>query len=89
MRAGKVISGSETVIADLNKNKISVVFLASDLQKSTLEKVNRAVKNVNVPIVNCFDSEELAHAIGKERKVIAFTDIGFYEALAKLIDKGV
>lgn len=89
MRAGKIVLGTETVIADLRKNKINVIVLASDLHENSVEKVMRAAKNANVKIIDLFSAAELEHAIGKKRKVLGLTDAGFYKALTKLINEGV
>ncbi|RVU71572.1 MULTISPECIES: ribosomal L7Ae/L30e/S12e/Gadd45 family protein [Lactobacillus] len=89
MRAGKVIAGTETVIMGLAKQKVKVVIIASDLHENSLEKVNRAVRKANVQLVDLFTADELAHAIGKKRKVIGITDQGFAKALAKNINEGV
>ena len=89
MKAGKIIAGSETVIADLNKRKIKLVILASDLHENTLEKVNRAAEKNNVSIVDIFSAAELEHAVGKKRKVLGLTDSGFGKALQKRINEGV
>ncbi|WP_201726313.1 L7Ae/L30e/S12e/Gadd45 family ribosomal protein, partial [Lactobacillus helveticus] len=53
-RAGKLITGTETVITELNKGKIQAVIMASDIQSNTAEKVDRAARKVNVPIINLF-----------------------------------
>lgn len=89
MRAGKVITGTETVIADLNKNKVKIVIIASDLHENTLEKVNRASQKNNIPVVNVFNTSELEHAIGKKRRVLGLIDNGFSKALVKRINEGV
>lgn len=88
-RAGKLITGTETVIMGLGKKKVKKVIVASDLQHHSLEKVQRAAKKANVGIIDLFTSQELQHAVGKERKVLALTDQGFAKALDKLISKGV
>lgn len=89
MRAGKLISGTETVIAALSKGQVKAVILASDIHEHTSEKVERAAKKANVEIINNFSSDELIHAIGKKRKVLGLTDQGFYKSLANKINEGV
>lgn len=87
MRAGKIVSGSENVIAALKKKKMKVVIIAKDLHENSAMKITHAAQGVN--IINIFSSKELAHAIGKERKVLALSDRGFYSALTKQINEGV
>ena len=89
MRAGKVVTGTETVIADLKKTKVKLVVLASDLQKNTIEKVSRAANKNNVPMISEFTAVELENAVGKKRKVLGLTDSGFCKALVKKINEGV
>lgn len=89
MRAGKVISGTDTVLADLKKNKVKVIILANDLHENSSEKIARAAQNAKVEVINIFTAQEIAHAIGKDRKVLALTDAGFYKALTKKINEGV
>lgn len=88
-RAGKLVTGSETVIGKLNKEKVKAVIMASDIQKNTAEKVDRVARKTNVPIINLFTADELSQAIGKKRKVLGLTDVGFTKALIKKINKGV
>ncbi|MCT0164632.1 50S ribosomal protein L7 [Lactobacillus helveticus] len=88
-RAGKLITGTETVITELNKGKIQAVIMASDIQSNTVEKVDRVARKVNVPIINLFTADELSHAISKKRKVLGLTDVGFTKALIKKINEGV
>ncbi|MDY4730437.1 MAG: ribosomal L7Ae/L30e/S12e/Gadd45 family protein, partial [Lactobacillus amylovorus] len=38
-RAGKLTTGTETVITETNKGKIKLILLASDVQANTAEKV--------------------------------------------------
>lgn len=86
-RAGKLTTGTETVINELNKHKIKAVIMASDVQDNTAEKVNRAARKDNIPMITMFTAIELSKAIGK--KVLGLTDAGFAKALVKKINEGV
>lgn len=88
-RAGKLTTGTETVIGELNKGKIKAVILASDIQDNTAEKVDRVARRNNIPIINLFTADELSKAIGKKRKVLGLTDVGFTKALVNKINEGV
>ncbi len=88
-RAGKVITGAETVILGVKIGRIKIVFLASDVHDNTLEKVQRATKQANIPLMMTFSGAELSHAIGSERKVLGITDYGFSQALIKKMNEGV
>ena len=88
-RAGKLITGTETVIAKLNKGKITAVIMTCDVQDNTAEKVDRAARKDNIPMITMFTAIELSKAIGKKRKVLGLTDVGFTKALIKKINEGV
>ncbi len=88
-RAGKLISGAEIVIVGLKAKKVKIVILANDCQTDTSEKVTRAAEKSNVMVVSDFDSGEISHAIGKNRKVLGITDQGFCQALVQKINEGV
>lgn len=89
MKAGKMVTGTEKVLAELKKKKIQVVIIAQDLQANTRKKIERAAHKHQVVIIHPFNSQEMSQAIGRERKVLALTDRGFYQALSKQIDRGV
>lgn len=88
-RARKLVTGTETVISSIKKGKVKAVILASDIHENTSEKVLRAAKQNNIPVVDIFSYDEISKAIGKKRKVLALTDSGFYKALAEKINEGV
>ncbi len=67
-RAGKLTTGTETVIGELNKGKIKAVIMASDIHDNTAEKVDRVARRNNIPIINLFTADELSKAIGKKTK---------------------
>ena len=87
-RARKLISGTDTVIAGLKKKQVKIVIVASDLHENSDEKVRRAAKNAGVKVFDTFTSEELNHAIGKNRKVLGVTDAGFSKSIVKQINEG-
>ena len=79
-RAGKLTTGTETVITETNKGKIKLILLASDVQANTAEKVDRVARKNNIPMINSFSASEMSKAIGKKRKVLGLTDAGFAKA---------
>lgn len=88
-RARKLVTGTETVISSIKKGKVKAIILANDIHENTAEKVLRAAKKEDIPVVDVFNFAEISKAIGKKRKVLALTDSGFYKALAKKINEGV
>lgn len=88
-RAGKLVTGTETVIGETNKGKVKAIIMASDVQANTAEKVDRVARKNNIPMINSFTTDEVSKAIGKKRKVLGLTDVGFTKALVKKINEGV
>ena len=88
-RAGKLITGTETVIDKLKQKKIKAVIMASDIQDNTDEKVRRAARKDDIPMITEFSANELEKAIGKKRKVLGLIDAGFAKALVERIHEGV
>ena len=87
-RAGKLIIGYDAVKPALLQHQIKVLILAKDLSDNTKDKIMSIAKhNKNLLILNEFSSEELKSALGKKRKLLAIKDIGFSQAITKLIDK--
>lgn len=88
-RAGKLVSGFDAVKLDLNRHKLKVIFIASDLSENTKDKLSFLNRKQKVPVCDLFTAQELSNALGKERKVIAIADAGFGRAMLKKLDKGV
>ena len=84
-RAGFIVTGEDNVEKSLQKQKLKIVFVASDASSNTIDKF---VKKCYFYKVECnldFDTQELAKALGKPRKIVGLTDQGFYETLVKLM----
>lgn len=84
-RAGFIVSGEDNVINALQKQRLKIVFVASDASSKTIDKF---VKKCYFYKVECnldFTCEELSQALGKSRKIIGLIDQGFYETLIKLM----
>jgi ribosomal protein L7Ae-like RNA K-turn-binding protein len=85
MRAGKVVSGEEIVLAAIRSGEAKLVFLSTDAAKNTEKRVTDKCSSYQVPLIRAATRQELGHAIGKgERVVVAVTDEGFARSLAKL-----
>lgn len=88
-RAGKLVSGMEIVLVGLKAKKVKLVILANDCHADTTEKINRVAKQNSVAVISNFDSGEISHAVGKNRKVLGISDTGFCKALTQKINEGV
>ncbi|XMB87028.1 ribosomal L7Ae/L30e/S12e/Gadd45 family protein [Mycoplasmatota bacterium WC44] len=85
-RSNNIISGEEMVIKSINKVKI--VFLGSDTGPNTSKKIRNKCEFYNVELVDIFTIDEISKAIGKNNRVVcACTDIGFVNAIRKLLEE--
>ncbi len=85
-KANKLITGEEFVTDAIRKQKVFLVFLASDAGVNTSKKIHDKTKYYNIPLIDSYTSEELSNAIGKKRMVIGITDLGFATSIKKGCD---
>ena len=86
-RARKVVSGEETVLQTIRKQKAKAVLLAGDASERTRKTITDKCRFYRVPLLIVTDRTTLGSAIGKrERVVAAVTDQGFGEKLIALLD---
>ena len=84
-RAGYIVSGTDSVIMEMRKNRAKIVFVASDSSEKTIDNFKRKCYFYNVECNFDFNSEELSHAIGQNRKIICLKDQGIYNAIQKYL----
>lgn len=85
-RAGKIVTGDDTVMAKLRGKKLDAIFIACDASPRTIDKYDKKCFFYNCLMINIFNQNELSKAIGKENiKIIGLSDKGFFEAIKKLI----
>ncbi|MBW5444531.1 50S ribosomal protein L7ae [Cohnella sp. CFH 77786] len=83
MRAGKLVSGEETVLKAVRAGEAKLVVLAKDASDNTGKKLADKCGSYNVPLVVGFTRFELGGAVGKpERVMFAVTDQGFADMIA-------
>jgi ribosomal protein L7Ae-like RNA K-turn-binding protein len=83
MRAGKLVSGEETVLKAVRAGDAKLVVLAKDASDNTGKKLADKCGSYNVPLVVGFTRFELGGAVGKpERVMFAVTDQGFADMIA-------
>lgn len=87
-RAGKVISGEETVIRAVRQQKACLVLLSMDASDRTKKTIKNKCQSYDVPLRLVSDRESLGNAIGQPARVIvALTDHGFGRQLKQLLDE--
>ena len=81
-RAGKVLTGTDTVVEGLRNNEVALVFLATDTAINTSKRVLDKSKTYNVEVIQAFTSAELSAALGKINcHVVGIIDRGFAKLL--------
>lgn len=85
-RAGKIVSGEDSVLISLQKKKAKLVFVASDASLQTIDKFDKKCFFYNVKMIKDFNSEEISNAIGQNRKVISLIDEGFAKAIKEKME---
>ena len=86
-RAGKVVSGSDSVIGAIRSGNVKLLIITKDISRNSLEKL---LKNISDEEITCFSfgtSEELGYALGKpDRTVAAITDKSFAEGVSAILE---
>jgi ribosomal protein L7Ae-like RNA K-turn-binding protein len=81
-RAGKVISGEESVENALRRGKVKLLILAEDASANTSKLFHNLTNTAGVPLHVHGTKLELGLAIGKShRSAIAITDMNFVRGI--------
>ena len=88
-RAGKIVFGTEACIKAINSKKVKLILIAADAAERTkLNFANECKKN-NVPLIECFNIEDMSKAIGQSNKaVVGINDTNFSKEIMKIINGG-
>jgi len=87
MRAGKLVTGEESVLKAIRSGEAKLVLLAEDASAGTRKKMNDKCASYDVPLIECGNREMLGGSIGKEARVIvAVLDNGFANMLRKSLE---
>ena len=86
-RAGRLISGAETVTNTVREGKAKLVLYACDVSGNSLKGVVRAAEDRGVPVRELpRTKEELSFALGKHCGIVCTTDDGFAQKILDLIN---
>jgi ribosomal protein L7Ae-like RNA K-turn-binding protein len=86
MRAGKVISGEESVLREVRAKAVYLVILANDVAPTTEKKLTDKCRSYQIPLLKYGTRVQLGQAIGKgERVVLAIREPGFTRAIQKSV----
>lgn len=84
-RAGKLAMGNDAAIQALQKGRVTLVLLASDLSPRTEKGIRTCAEEAGVLVVKttaCMD--EIGAALGKRTGIAAVLDAGFAKRLCLL-----
>lgn len=85
-RAGKIITGEDLIIKNLQESKIKLLLIAEDCGKNTKKKLSDKSSYYNIEKLEAFSIDEISKAIGRENRVaVGITDTGFSNKLKELI----
>ncbi len=95
-KAGKLVSGDDSVFAALRKKNIWLVLVAEDLSANSLEKFqqkryaaeNNQKRDQKIDVCTFGTKERLGHAIGKSpRGLVAVMDKNFARAISDCLNE--
>jgi ribosomal protein L7Ae-like RNA K-turn-binding protein len=84
MRAGKVVSGDDTVLKAVRAGEAKLVLLATDAAANAQKKFRDKCSFYQIPLIEYGSRFELGSAVGKvDRVVLAVTEAGFAARIAQ------
>ncbi len=88
VKARKASTGTALCIDDLKRNRVKLLFIASDCSENTREKVLSALADKNINTTEVFTKEQLGSIIGKEEiSVVGIKDFNFAKGIIDKITK--
>ena len=85
-KAGKIVSGEQTLEKALREGKIKLLLIATDASENTGKRYNSMADAALVEWHAVMSKEELGQAVGKQyRAAVGINDEGFGRAIAKLM----
>ncbi len=85
-RAGKMVTGEDTVEVNIKNGEALLVIIAEDASENTKNKFVNKCKYYNVEYFICSTKEELSRCIGKyNRSVYAVVDKNFAYKLREML----
>ncbi len=86
-KAGTVLAGEGIVKAAIKKRRAFLVIMAKDASPNTKKKIETALFNSAITMLEFGNKEKLGHTLGKAQfSVIAISDSGFAGRIEELIE---
>ena len=86
-KSRNLISGYNTCLYGIQKRKVKLMILATDLSQNTLDMFTRLCEREKIQYRICLTAEQLSLYAGEEGKgIFGITDQGFADVICKEID---
>ncbi len=83
--AGKIVSGTDAVCDELNRNKVKLLIVAKDASQKTVDNIKFLAQRRKVPVLVIGTIENNSRAIGRSnRAVIGVKDKNITEGIKKI-----
>ncbi|MEF9990468.1 MAG: ribosomal L7Ae/L30e/S12e/Gadd45 family protein [Romboutsia sp.] len=87
-RAGKIVSGDDSTLLELRRDKVKLVIVADDASDNTKKLFKDKSAHRNIPQVYFSTKLQIGLAIGKApRAVVGIKDVGFAKRIIELMEK--
>lgn len=87
-KAGKILSGDETVSNEIKNKKCKLLIIANDASDNTKDRFQNMVKNYETKYIYFGEKEKLGYCIGKsQRTVISIRDEKVAESLIEKLQE--
>lgn len=88
-KSNNLISGEGITLENIKKNRVKLVFLASDASDNTAKRIMDKSSYRDIPVCREFDRFQIGQAIGKPERIVAgITDNDFANSILKLLGGG-
>ncbi len=88
-KSRNLISGFNTCVTAMHKEKVKLLLVAEDISENTEEKIIREAEKTNTVWRKCLDIESLSEITGKDNVgIFAVTDDNFAKVILTEIDEG-
>ncbi len=85
-KSGNLLAGNEIVLKSLDRNRLKLVLIGSDVSEKSVVKIKNRCLRLKVPFYSGLSVAQLSQAIGKHnRTVIGVLDDGFAKRIIELI----
>ncbi len=86
-KSGNLMTGEDTCIINIRKDKVSLVIIAADASDNTKRRFKGMCESRGIPFREVLDRAHLSHAIGKHnRTVFAIANKKFAKNILEVID---